>query len=111
MCNCIQDNPSVDDTENTEIETAMLCQQDEEDFDTSAATDTDIRDVTEGGNEDVSSQEELEQVDGEENMTGTDEMESQKESKDDVDYEMIGDKDENMEVDDSITTSGTFISF
>jgi len=100
-----QDNPSVDDTENTEIETAMLCQQDEEDFDTSAATDTDIRDVTEGGNEDVSSQEELEQVDGEENMTGTDEMESQKESKDDVDYEMIGDKDENMEVDDSITTS------
>ncbi len=111
----------------------MVCQQDGEDFDTSAATDTDIRDVTEEGNEIVLSQEELEQVDGEENMTGTDEMESQNEIKDDVDCELTGNKDdedceltgnkgdvdcelkgnkdENMEVDDSVTASGTFISF
>ena len=100
IINYIQDNPSIDD--NTEIETAMLGQQDGDDLDTSAdATETDIHDG-------VSSQQELEQVDGEDNMTGGDDMASQNESKDDVDCEMTEEKDENMEVDDSKVATGTF---
>ena len=96
----IQDNPSIDD--NTEIETAMLGQQDGDDLDTSAdAIETDIHDG-------VSSQQELEQVDGEDNMTGGEDMASQNESKDDVDCEMTEEKDENMEVDDSKVVTGTF---
>ena len=100
IINYIQDNPSIDD--NTEIETAMLGQQDGDDLDTSAdATETDLHDG-------VSSQQELEQVDGEDNMTGGDDMASQNESKDDVDCEMTEEKDENMEVDDSKVVTGTF---
>ena len=100
IINYIQDNPSIDD--NTEIETAMLGQQDGDDLDTSAdATETDLHDG-------VSSQQELEQVDGEDNMTGGDDMASQNESKDDVDCEMTEEKDENMEVDDSKNATGTF---